>query len=309
MDQDPPTIASQPGRSQIAAGQGRPVLRFAPSPNGYLHAGHALSALAVWRMSKRLGGRFLLRIEDIDPSRSRQTYIDAIYRDLEWLGIAWEEPVLRQSTRMDAYREAASRLDAMGLLYPCFASRTEILQAASPGRVDPDGAPLYPGLHRGLAKDEVARRLAAHETPAMRIDMARAVGRVGGPGQLAIAEFDDNLIVSTRPADPPRWGDAIIQRKETPTSYHLSVVVDDAWQEITHVVRGRDLLAATDIHRLLQNLLALPVPLYHHHRLITGETGRKLSKSARDTSLTALREGGLTRADLLRMVRLEPSSD
>jgi glutamyl-Q tRNA(Asp) synthetase len=289
----------------------QPVLRFAPSPNGFLHAGHALSALTVWRMAKRLGGRFLLRIEDIDPTRNRQKHVDGIYRDLEWLGVEWEEPVLRQSTRFDAYREAASRLATTGLLYPCFASRTEIAETAYPGLKDPDGAPLYSGLHRSMPVLEAKRRIAAGERPAMRLDMQGALARLSTETPrdgLTITEFDDCLLRSSRSADPGRWGDAVLQRKEAPTSYHLSVVVDDAWQGITHVVRGLDLLASTDLHRLLQHLLEFPSPLYHHHRLIMGEGGRKLSKSARDISLAALREAGMTVRDIQRMVGYDPET-
>lgn len=280
------------------------VFRFAPSPNGRLHLGHAYSALLNFDLARRHGGRFLLRIEDIDPARSRPAFVAGIFEDLRWLGLTWEEPVRRQSEHFADYRAAAGRLAALGLLYPCFASRAEIEAAAgaAAGR-DPDGAPLYPGLWRGADPAEVARRQAAGEPFAMRLDMARAV-RLAEPFDVACFAPDDGLTVTRRPAEPARWGDAAIQRKETPTSYHLSVVVDDAAQGISHVVRGADLEAATDLHRLLQTLLGLPAPVYHHHRLVTDETGRKLAKSLGDTSLAELREAGASPPDVRRMVGL-----
>lgn len=298
------------------ASRAPPVLRFAPSPNGWLHLGHALSALVGFELARRLGGRFLLRIEDIDPARSRPEHVDAILRDLAWLGIAWEEPVLRQSQMMVDYAAAAARLDAMGLLYPCFATRAEVHAAASASTAsanatkpatDPDGAPLYPGLHRGMPASEVARRRALGETPVMRLDMAAALGHartMSGGDDLSFEELTE--VAATRVAcRPARWGDVVLQRRDTPTSYHLSVVVDDARQGITLVTRGRDLYAATDVHRLLQVLLALPVPLYLHHRLLTDAHGRKLAKSARDTSLATLRAGGTSAAEVRRLAGID----
>lgn len=287
-----------------------PVLRFAPSPNGPLHLGHALSALVGWELARRLGGRFLVRVEDIDPERTSEAHVEGIFRDLFWLGVSWEEPVLRQSLRMPAYEAAAARLDGMGLLYPCFASRKEIAEAnAANGSLrDPDGAPIYPGLHRGMSREKIALRRERNDPCVMRLDMARAIEmaseRLGGD-QLEFMELDDNGELRTVPCDPARWGDVVIQRKDVPTSYHLAVVVDDAFQAITHVTRGRDLFAATDIHRLLQVLLDLPVPLYTHHRLIVDDTGRKLAKSARDTSLAELRAEGVTVANIRRMIGLD----
>jgi glutamyl-Q tRNA(Asp) synthetase len=285
----------------------QPVFRFAPSPNGELHLGHALSALIGYERARACGGRFLLRIEDIDQGRSRDRFVAQIFEDLAWLGLAWEKPVVFQSQRMPAYAEAAARLRAMGLLYPCFATRAEIEAAAAGGPADPDGAPLYPGLYRGRDTSEVARRLAAGEPFALRIDMERALAaaaaKLGGEA-LAFTELAEDGTPQTVVADPARWGDAVIVRKDVPTSYHLAVVVDDAWQGVTHVTRGHDLFAATDLHRLLQVLLDLPAPFYHHHRLITDEHGRKLAKSARDTSLWALRESGATPADIRRLVGL-----
>ena len=290
---------------RTAPGASRPVLRFAPSPNGELHLGHALSALANFDLARRLGGCFLLRIEDIDITRSRPEFIDGIYRDLAWLGIAWEVPVLRQSEHLPVYAEAAARLEAQGLLYPCFASRAEIQAASLPGVVDPDGAPLYPGLHRNLPADVIEARRQRGEPFAMRLDMARALAaaqKLTGGAPITSTALAEDLSPSTVIADPARWGDAVIQRKDAATSYHLSVVVDDARQGVTHVVRGADLAAATDLHRLLQVLLGLPAPLYHHHRLITDAEGRKLAKSRRDTSLRELREQGVTPADIRRLV-------
>ena len=283
------------------------VFRFAPSPNGEMHLGHALSALIGYERAQMLGGRFLVRIEDIDIGRSRPQFVAGIFADLAWLGIAWEEPVVFQSQRMPAYGAAARRLEEMGLLYPCFATRAEIEAAAAGGPADPDGAPLYPGLFRGRYAREVARRKAAGEPFALRIDMGAAISvaaaRLGG-APLVFTEHDEDGRPQEIAARPERWGDAVIVRKDVPASYHLAVVVDDAWQGVTHVTRGRDLYAATDLHRLLQLLLDLPAPIYQHHRLVTDAHGRKLAKSARDTSLRSLRESGATPADVRRMVGL-----
>lgn len=281
------------------------VLRFAPSPNGELHLGHALSALVGYEMALAYGGRFLVRIEDIDTVRCRPELIEACLADLAWLGISWEQPVLRQSEHFPEYRAAAGRLEAMGLLYSCFATRAEIEAAATPGLCDPDGAPLYPGLWPAASEAEVARRKAAGEPFALRLHMDRALalaGRKLAGRRLAFREIDGHGGEQVIAAQPERWGDVVIVRKDTPTSYHLSVVVDDARQGITHVTRGRDLFAATHVHRLLQVLLDLPEPVYHHHRLLMDSGGRKLSKSARDTSLRALREQGWTPDDVRRAV-------
>lgn len=285
----------------------RPVFRFAPSPNGELHLGHALSALDGYEQAKAAGGRFLLRIEDIDIGRTRPEFVAGIFEDLRWLGLGWEEPVLFQSQRMDAYRAAAGRLATLGLLYPCFATRSEIEAAVTDGASDPDGAPLYPGLWKGRAPVEIAEKRAAGESPALRIDMAAALklGKEklrGAP--LTFVEVTGDGTRQTVEAHPERWGDAVIVRKDVATSYYLAVVVDDAWQGVTHVTRGRDLYAATDLHRLLQVLLDLPEPIYRHHRLIVDETGRKLAKSAKDTSLRALRERGASVADVRHLAGL-----
>ena len=271
--------------------------RFAPSPNGWLHAGHAFSALYAEDCARRSGGRFILRIEDIDFTRAREEYIEGIFEDMRWLGLRWHGPVLRQSARMAAYRAALNRLKAMGLLYPCQCSRKEIRQALE-GRADwpsdPDGAPLYPGTCRAAARDEAAA--------AWRLDMKKALARLSAPltwRETGSGPDGETGVIAARPGD---WGDVILARRDIGVSYHIAVVVDDAHQGITHVTRGQDLYHATSIHRLLQTLLGLPEPVYAHHRLITDETGRKLSKSLRDTSLRALRKAGVTAEELKRML-------
>jgi glutamyl-Q tRNA(Asp) synthetase len=286
-----------------------PVLRFAPSPNGYLHLGHALSALVGYRLSRELGGKFLIRIEDIDQARTREAYVGAIFEDLQWLGLTWETPILRQSQEVEHYRSAAAKLEDLGLLYPCFATRSEIAAAASAGGNaplrDPDGAIVYPGLHRDLPRQEIDRRLAAGERPAMRIRMGAAVELATQRLKnrpLTFTEMAPGRELRTIEAEPQRWGDVIIQRKDFPASYHLAVVVDDARQGITHVTRGRDLFASTGIHRLLQVLLELPEPVYRHHRLLRDDRGDKLSKSDGARSLRELREAGWTPEQVIEEV-------
>jgi glutamyl-Q tRNA(Asp) synthetase len=284
---------------------GRPTFRFAPSPTGELHIGHALSALTGWQWAKRLGGRFLLRIEDIDTGRARQKFTEQIFDDLAWLAITWEEPVMHQSDRFDAYRAQTDRLLHMGLLYPCFATRKEIKDAVAERDdhpLDPDGAPLYPGLHKGLTADEIDRRKEAGQPFALRLDMSHALSRAreimhGAP--ITYAALDATGSAHTVRATPERWGDVIIVRKDVPSSYHLAVTIDDAQQGITHVTRGLDLEAATDVHRLLQVLLGLPAPRYHHHRLLHDAAGDKLSKSLRAESLHSLRAKGMSANDVL----------
>lgn len=285
------------------------VLRFAPSPNGLLHLGHALSALENAAMARRLGGRLLLRIEDIDPARCRPEFEQAIIEDLAWLGIDFEMPPRRQSEHLATYRAALDRLDAMGLVFASFESRAElkalVAERASrdgqPWPTDPDGAPLYAGRGAAMSAAERARRIAAGEPFALRLRMAEAVARLGGP--LGWTEVDETGAPANRvPADPGRWGDVVLARKEVPTSYHLSVVVDDALQGVTHVVRGQDLREATAVHRLLQALLGLPEPAYRHHRLVLGADGRKLSKSEAATGLAALRAAGATPEEIRRYV-------
>jgi len=284
----------------------QPVFRFAPSPNGELHLGHAYSALVDFELCRRAGGRFLLRIEDIDPARCRPEYEEGIYRDLAWLGLAWEEPVRRQSEHMDDYRAATLRLQAMGLVYPSFMSRAEIAAATADSKWprDPDGAPLYPGRDRDLDPAEAEARIAAGAPYALRIRMERALALAGPLSWIEEGE-GPNSESGTVEADPAAWGDFVVARKEVPTAYHLAVVVDDATQGVTRVVRGHDLFFATAAHVLLQQLLGLPSPRYHHHALVADRTGRKLSKSDRDTSLRALREAGATPEDIRRMVGID----
>ena len=284
------------------------VFRFAPSPNGYLHLGHALSALIDFEMARDVGGRFLLRMEDIDATRCRPEFEQAINEDLDWLGVTWEEPVRRQSENLDAYRDALARLEAQGLVYPSFESRADIARHiaqhhGAPWPHDPDGSPLYPGTAKQLAPEERARRIAAAEPYALRLDMNAAIKRTGALTWVEIGA-DPKHDHETLMAEPQKWGDVVLARKDTPTSYHLSVVVDDALQGVTHVVRGQDLYQATGVHRVLQTLLELPAPLYHHHRLILDAEGHKLSKSTNATALRELRGQGRKPADIRRMVGL-----
>ena len=288
-----------------------PVFRFAPSPNGYLHLGHALSALINFDMARASGGRFILRIEDIDQTRCRPHFEQAIYQDLAWLGISWEQPVRRQSAQFDDYRVALARLDAARLTYPSFEIAVLAAARAAQGEwpCDPDGAPLYPGTAKLLAPSERARRVAAGEPYAFRLDMAAAIARAGA---LAWAESGSGPRGETGSiaAAPAAWGDIVLSRKEMPTSYHLAVVVDDARQGVTHVVRGQDLFWATSVHRLLQDLLGLPAPvLYHHHSLVLDADGRKLSKSTGATALRSLRDQGATPADIRQMLGAEVAID
>jgi glutamyl-Q tRNA(Asp) synthetase len=280
--------------------------RFAPSPNGYLHLGHALSALLNADMAQASGGRLLLRIEDIDATRCRPEYEAAIYEDLSWLGLSWEQPVRRQSEHDADYRAALSRLEAMGLVYPSFESRTEIaalVAAREPWPRDPDGAPLYPGAAKTLAPAERKRRMQA-EPYVLRLDMAAAIARAG-PLTWTESGAGPDGETGTVAADPAAWGDVVLARKDAPASYHLAVTVDDAAQGVTDVVRGRDLFHSTSVHRLLQMLLGLPAPRYHHHRLILDTDGRKLSKSTRATGLRELRAQGESAADIRRRVGLD----
>jgi glutamyl-Q tRNA(Asp) synthetase len=286
-----------------------PVFRFAPSPNGYLHLGHAYSALLNFDSARQVGGRFLLRIEDIDPTRCKPEFEAAIYQDLGWLGIRWEEPVRRQSEQLADYRDALDKLAAVGLIYPAFESRAEIAklvaqrEANAPWPRDPDRVPLYPGGAKLLSSDQRARLLGSDVPYALRLDMAAACARAGELDWVEHGEGPDGEtgLVAAR---PQAWGDVILARKDTPTSYHLSVVIDDALQGVTEVVRGRDLFWSTSVHRLLQRLLGLPQPAYRHHRLILDGAGAKLAKSTQATGLRELRAGGATPADIRRLVGL-----
>jgi glutamyl-Q tRNA(Asp) synthetase len=271
----------------------QPVFRFAPSPNGFLHLGHAYSALFTFGAAAAAGGTCLLRIEDTDIERCRPEFDVAICDDLQWLGLSWAEPVWRQSERFAIYAEAAERLRGMGLLYPCFCSRSEI--AARAKGTDPDGAPLYPGTCRHLGAEAVATRLAHGDAVQYRLDTARAVA-LAGMLTFTVAQLAAGDRPQIRHARPERWGDVVMQRKGTPTSYHLSVVIDDAAQGVTNVTRGHDMEEATDIHVLLQMLLGLPSPIYTFHKLILGPDGRKLSKSKGSPSLRDLQQAGWTPA-------------
>ena len=285
----------------------RPVFRFAPSPNGALHLGHALSALTGFELAQRCGGRFLVRIEDIDTNRARPEYVQGIFDDLTWLGIDWEEPVLTQSEHFPDYLAAAEKLRSLGVLYPCFATRNEIVAAADRGRLDPEGALIYPGLWRERSAEDVELERARGQPFALRIDMQRAINLVRdklGGAALSFTEFDSTGALRIVEADPARWGDILVLRKEMPASYFLAVVIDDARQGITHVTRGMDLCAATDAQRVLQVLLDLPQPIYHHHKLILDAAGRKLSKSRGDTSLAHLRSEGASPAHIRRLLGL-----
>ncbi len=304
------------------------VTRFAPSPTGLLHLGHAFAALTAFAGADR----FVLRIEDIDTARSRAQFVDAIFEDLRWLGLSWEEPVLRQSTRAPAYRAALDALDAKGLLYPCFCTRKDIaeeiarageaphidslaaprpgdrLAAPRPGdhlaasRPGPDG-PIYPGLCRTLSHDERTRRVAAGEAYVLRLDAAKAAARTGPLSfrELGSGGHGEHGTIAVQPL---LFGDVVLARKAMPAAYHLAVVVDDAFQGVTRVTRGNDLFAATHVQRLLQALLGLPAPDYAHHRLILDGEGRKFSKRDRATTLRDLRAQAATPQDIRRRVGL-----
>jgi glutamyl-Q tRNA(Asp) synthetase len=273
------------------------VTRFAPSPTGLLHLGHAYSALFAWQRARESGGRFLLRIEDIDQTRCRPEFTDAILEDLAWLGLDWDGSVRRQSQHFDDYRRALDRLDGDGLLYPCFCTRAEIQAEIARAGAAPHGSegPLYPGTCRTLTTHERDARIAAGANYALRLNAARAAARAG---PLEWEDAEAGRVV----ADPASHGDVVLARKETPTSYHLAVTVDDALQGVTLVTRGNDLFAATHVHRLLQALLDLPRPRYWHHRLLTDTAGRRFAKRDRALTLRALREAGKTPADVRVMI-------
>jgi glutamyl-Q tRNA(Asp) synthetase len=264
------------------------VTRFAPSPTGYLHLGHVRSAVEGWRAAREAGGRFLLRIEDIDHSRCRPQFADAILEDLAWLGLDWDGPVRRQSEHFADYRAALARLEAMGLLYPCFCTRREIQAEIARAGGAPQGVTgaLYPGICRRLGAAERAERRRAAPGYALRLDVAAALERTG------LLEWRENG--QRVAADPASLGDVVLARKEMPTSYHLAVTVDDALQGVSLVTRGADLYAATHIHRLLQALLGLPMPDYRHHPLLTDSQGRRLAKRDGAPTIRAMREAGMT---------------
>lgn len=268
-----------------------PVFRFAPSPNGRLHLGHAYSALLNNQMARTAGGRFLLRIEDIDAMRARREFELAIIDDLAWLGLRFPEPPRRQSEHSEDYSNALALLDARGLVYPCVCTRSEV-ERASQGLRDPDGAPLHRGVCRA---GDAARRSAAREA-ALRLDMERALSLV--TQTLSWREYGEGVAETRIAAAPAVWGDVILRGKDRPASYHLAVVVDDAIQQVSDVVRGRDLYHATSIHRLLQELLGLAQPRYRHHRLVRDASGAKMSKSAQSKPLAALCAAGFAAAEI-----------
>ena len=276
------------------------ITRFAPSPTGLLHLGHAYAAVFAAREAQRVGGRFLLRLEDIDATRVRPEYETATFEDLHWLGLEWELPVRRQSEHFDDYRDALAKLEARGCLYPCFCTRREILaEIAGAGQAPqgPDG-PLYPGTCRARSAIESADRIAAGEAFALRLDVAKAQALIGKPLLWRDLDHGEHL------AQPAIFGDVVLARKETPTSYHLAVVVDDALQGVTLVTRGEDLLPATHLHRLLQELLGLPIPQWRHHALIVDEEGRRLAKRDNARSLRSLRESGWTPERVLAQLEM-----
>jgi glutamyl-Q tRNA(Asp) synthetase len=297
----------------------QPVFRFAPSPNGHLHLGHALSALLNARAAKTTNGRFLLRIEDIDQTRCTPQLEADMQEDLAWLGLSWERPVYRQSEHFDAYKTALQQLEERGLVYRAYLTRAEIKRYVasyeSGGNAwprDPDGAPLYPGDSAVLSPQERENRRKNDNAYAVRLDMRAALETMTGDmswwegpagdleNDLSLPEWSQGVRI---PADPSAWGDVVLARKDVPTSYHLSVVIDDAVQGITDVIRGRDLYHATSVHRLLQELLGLRPPRYRHHQLILGKNGEKLSKSNQDTSLRFMRNHGQRPDDVLRQIR------
>ncbi len=265
--------------------------RFAPSPTGYLHLGHAYAALIAWRRARDAGGRFLLRIEDLDPERCRPAFAVAIEEDLAWLGLDWDGPVRVQSRHMDEYAAALARLGGMGLLYPCFCTRADIQRASAHAPHGPDGA-LYPGTCRRLDEGDRATRLARGDPHALRLDMAAALARLS-----ETLTYEENGR-GTIACNPAAFGDAILARKDVPASYMLCVTHDDAAQGVTLVTRAEDLRPATDVQRLLQALLGWPAPAYAHHRLLLGEDGQRLSKRNAAPSMRALREAGATAAEV-----------
>lgn len=273
--------------------------RFAPSPTGYLHVGHAYSATLALTKAKESGGRFILRMEDIDVTRCRPEFEDAIYEDLAWIGLEWDGPVRRQSDHMQDYSTVLEKLYDRGLVYPCFCTRKEIAAeiAESPSAPHGPDGPVYPGTCRHLSEDEKAKNFDQGRSYALRLDMAKAL-EIVGKQELHFEELDKGFIK----CEPGKFGDVVLARKETPTSYHLSVVLDDSLQGINLVVRGQDLFEATHIHRLLQFLLALPTPKYHHHGLVSDMKGRRLAKRDKAATLRDMRENGYSPEDVRKLI-------
>ena len=273
------------------------VTRFVPSPTGGLHLGHAYSALDAFDAARTAGGRFLLRIEDIDQGRCRPEFEQGIYDDLMWLGLSWETPVRRQSDHFDDYKNALGRLSEMHLIYPCFCTRKDIaaeIEAAGGAPQGPDG-PVYPGTCRHLSETERYERIEAGESYALRLDMTEAAARTGN---LIWRDLNEGEIT----ARPERFGDVVLARKDTPTSYHLAVTYDDDLQGVTLVTRGVDLFDATDVHRLLQALLGLDTPDYRHHKLLTGTDGKRLAKRDKAATLADMRASGKTPDDVRDLI-------
>ncbi|WP_374547591.1 tRNA glutamyl-Q(34) synthetase GluQRS [Rhodoblastus sp.] len=285
---------------QDPGGGARRVFRFAPSPNGYLHLGHAYSALLNFRWARACGGRMLLRIEDIDRERSRREFEQALLEDLHWLGVHWDAPPRRQSEHLADYSAALDTLARRGLAYPCFCSRADIARACAGKKDwprDPDGSLLYPGTCRGLSEAARAARMASGAPFSLRLAMTDTLATIEAP--LTYREFHEGDSGAVVTATPEVWGDVLIGRRDVPASYHIACVLDDHVQAVTDVVRGVDLEAATGLHRLLQALLDLRTPDYRHHRLVLDGAGKKLSKSSAAPSLRALRRQGLGAADVL----------
>ena len=277
---------------------GKAVFRFAPSPNGHLHMGHAYSALLNQKMAREIGGKLLLRIEDIDTTRCTPELETQLLHDLEWIGFEWDETPRRQSEHFEDYAQALEKLAKLDLVYPSALSRGEIKKIIQTKKesgedwpIDPDGSPLYPGNERKLDKAEQLQMMSEAQTYALRIDMEKAVGHIGHEVSWTEMEHKQPII-----GDPQLWGDVILARKDFPVSYHLCCTLDDALQGITHVVRGKDLYHATSIHSLLYALLELEKPVYHHHELILDDNLEKLSKSKNHTSLKELKQAGMTSA-------------
>ena len=286
-----------------------PVERFAPSPTGPLHLGHAYSALLAHDAAREVGGQFLLRIEDIDTTRSRPEHEAAIFDDLAWLGITWEEPVLRQSARFDAYRAVLDQFRERGLIYPCTCTRKQIAAAMSAPQEGVEGAPVYPGTCRGRSFDDPS----LSGDYALRLDMRKALASLGGAGVVKKLHFKEigrgpkrekGKIALDMPILIEKTGDIVLARKDVPASYHLSVVLDDAMQQVTHVTRGHDLFEATPIHRVLQALTGRPTPIYRHHDLIRDEAGRRLAKRDDARAISTLRMAGHSPQDIRAMVGL-----
>ncbi len=283
------------------------TVRFAPSPTGYLHLGHVYSALLNYRFAKVRGGHFLLRIEDIDTARSRPEYVEGIYADLAWLGLEWEQPVRRQSEHFPVYQAALDKLEAMGLLYPCFCSRRDIRAEIRRSGFAPHGpeGPLYPGICRNIS---VAERLAkkAEDAPfAVRLNLQKCIDYLRAENKWPLTWQEDRFGFVT--ADPAALGDVVLARKETPGSYHLAVTLDDHLQGVTHIIRGEDLRHTTHIHRLMQALLDYHVPHYSHHDLLAGPDGKRFAKRDQSATIRSLRERGLSPAEVIRMTGLDPA--